>query len=440
MRPEARLQAAIDVLGLWAEGTAPVDEVLAAWGRAHRFAGAKDRAAIAARVYAIFRQHASIVWRMGSASPRALLIGSLAEEGQTPEAIGALFSGARYAPPPLSDDERARLNAEPGPPATWVRGNYPEWLEPQLKEAFGQDFDAEIAALNGRAPLDLRVNTLKATRRQVLALLAEAGLSPEPCPISPVGVRLTHGARVAELALFREGLIEIQDEGSQIVSLLCGARPGMCVVDLAAGAGGKTLALAAAMGDEGRILACDVNAKRLHELSRRARRAGVDIVERRLVRDFDPKSGVDPSLADLAARADLVVLDAPCSGSGTWRRAPDLKWRLTLEQLLAHERAQERLLGRAARLVRPGGRLCYITCSVLRGENEAQIEALLGGDPHFRLIRLDILLQEAGLRLAPAAGAVGLRLSPARQGTDGFFIACLERSEGIDARSQTMVS
>ncbi len=252
-------------------------------------------------------------------------------------------------------------------------------------------------------------------------------------------MRLPAGTPVTGLALYKEGQVEVQDEGSQIASLLCGAKPGMQVIDLAAGAGGKTLALAADMADRGLILGCDVDAKRLYELSRRAKRAGVHIVERRVLRDVDPQEGADPDLAGFEAWADLVVVDAPCSGTGTWRRAPDSKWRLSEQRLFSYEEVQRRLLARAAGLVRPGGRLCYITCSVLKSENEAPVEAFLSAHPHFRLIPPHILLESAGLNLDAEEGPWGLRLSPARHGTDGFFVACLERLQGVDARSQTMV-
>lgn len=430
MRPEARLQAAIDVLGAWAQQSAPADEVLAAWGRAHRFAGAKDRAAIAARVYAVFRHYGVLVWRMGSDAPRALVLGSLAEEGMSAEAIAALFSGVGYGPPPLSPEEQTLVEAAPAQPPRWAELNYPEWLEPKLREALGSEFEAEVAALNKRAPLDLRVNALKATREEVLAALALEGLSVAPCPYAAWGVRLAAGTPVTGLSLYRDGLVEIQDEGAQIVSLLCGAKPDMNLVDLAAGAGGKTLALAADMNDRGLILACDVNAKRLYELARRAKRAGVHIVERQLLRDPDPRAGADPDLARFESWADLVVVDVPCSGTGTWRRAPDLRWRLTEERLHGYERLQQRLLARAAALVRPGGRLCYITCSVLESENEAQIEGFLQAFPHFRLIPKAMLPAPAGLGIDSADPTLGLRLSPARHGTDGFFFASLERGPG----------
>lgn len=440
MRPEARLQAAIDVLGIWAAGHAPADEVLAAWGRQHRFAGAKDRAAIAARVYAVFRRYGNLLWRMEGDAPRLLVLGSLVEEGMGLEAIETLFAGQGYGPPPLSAEERAPLAAQPGPPPAWAQENYPEWLEPHLRESLGNAFDTEIGALNARAPLDLRVNALKATRDEVISALIEAGFPAEPCPYAPMGVRLPAGTPVRGLALFRDGLVEVQDEGSQLASLLCGAKPGMNVVDLAAGAGGKTLALAADMSDRGVILACDVDAKRLYELSRRAARAGVHIVERRHLHDLASQDGGDPELAPFDAWADLVIVDTPCSGTGTWRRAPDSRWRLSEPRLIAYQDVQRRLLARAAALVRPGGRLCYITCSILKSENEAPVEAFLGARPHFRLIRPHSLLQSAGLTVAAEGSHWGLRLSPARHGTDGFFIACLVRGQGVDAQSETMVS
>jgi 16S rRNA (cytosine967-C5)-methyltransferase len=440
MRPEARLQAAIDILSLWTAGETPMDGVLAAWGRAHRFAGAKDRAAIATRVYAVLRNYGALLWRMGSNAPRLLVLGSLAEEGVPLASIQSLFSGARYGPAPLTPEERSLLTAEPKPLPAWARDNYPFWLEPQLREAFGAAFEMEMAALSLRAPLDLRANLLNATRQEAMAALAEAGFEPEPCPYAPSGIRLAAGSPVSRSAPYREGMVEIQDEGAQVASRLCGARPGMRVIDLAAGAGGKALALAADMANRGRILACDVDARRLGALTRRARRADVSIIAPLLLRENDASGGGDQSLAPYAAWADLVVVDVPCSGSGTWRRAPDLKWRLSAERLSAYERLQGRLLSQAAGLVAPGGRLSYITCSVLRGENEAQIEAFCAAFPEFRLISPHTLLKEAGLTLAQQGGGPGIRLSPARHGTDGFFIACLERGQGVDASRQRMVS
>lgn len=433
MRPEARLQAAIDILSLWAAGEAPLDAVLAAWGRAHRFAGAKDRAAIAERVYAVIRNYGALLWRMGSDAPRLLVLGSLAEEGVSLASIESLFSGARYGPPPLTAEERSRLAAEPGPFPPWARGNYPAWLEPLLREAFGDELESEMAALSARAPLDLRVNALKATRAQAMAALAEAGLDAAPCPHAPWGIRLAAGSPVTRSAAYRDGRVEIQDEGAQIASHLCAAKPGMRVIDLAAGAGGKSLAFAADMADRGRILACDVEAKRLGELAHRAKRAGAHIIEPLLLRPGNRRGPPEPALVSFVSWADLVVVDVPCSGSGTWRRAPDLKWRLSAERLARYGRLQQRLLSQAAGLVAPGGRLCYITCSVLRSENEAQIEAFCQGYPEFRLISPHTLQKAAGLTLAQKEDGLGIRLSPGRHGTDGFFIACLERASGVDA-------
>ncbi len=428
MRPAAHLAAAIEVLDAWQKSEAQADEVLAAWGRAHRFAGAKDRAAIAAHVYTVFRRYAAALWRMGSDVPRALLLGALREDVSVGD-IEALFTGQAYAPSPLSVEECAALAAAIDNPPNWVRYNYPQWLEPMLLAEFGDALAAEMAALNMRAPLDLRVNTLKTTREAARAALAASGLPAVACPYAPHGLRLPAGNKLTEHPLHKSGAVEIQDEGSQLASLFCGAKPGMLVIDLCAGAGGKSLAFAAEMRNEGRILACDADEARLARSVPRTERAGVRIVEHRVIQDWAPQDGgPDPDFGDMQDRADLVVVDAPCSGSGTWRRAPDARWRLTAEALQALTLTQSRLLERASSLVRPGGRLVYVTCSVLPVENQAQIESCLVRDRGLALAQPMHVLAEAGLDAISMKEGLGLRLTPARHGTDGFFVACLTRS------------
>ncbi|MBV8978302.1 MAG: RsmB/NOP family class I SAM-dependent RNA methyltransferase [Alphaproteobacteria bacterium] len=399
MTPAARLQAVIDILGA-IEGTAkPVERLLRDWGRSHRFAGSKDRAAIADSLYAILRRKSEFAWRMGSDGPRALAIALAAEQGDA----ATLFAGAGYGPAALSDEERDALaHAPSADPPLHVQGEYPQFLESELKRAFGENVLSEMGALKDRAPVDLRVNTLKAQRDAVLHDLQSSGYDAEPTPHSPLGIRLAPGTKNLErAALFLSGAFEFQDEAAQLAVLLCEARPGMRVLDLAAGAGGKSLALAAEMQNRGEIAACDVRAEALDELQRRATRAGATIIK-----NLPLPQEVGGEGKNLF---DIVLLDAPCSGTGTWRRQPELRWRLTPERLSELMAIQDRLLAQAAWHVRPGGRLVYATCSILPCENDDRIAAFLDVLPKF------------------AATGQELRLSPYATGTDGFFASVLAR-------------
>jgi 16S rRNA (cytosine967-C5)-methyltransferase len=287
-----------------------------------------------------------------------------------------------------------------------------------------------MEALSRRAPLDLRVNSLKSTISEAVTALLEDGLSASPCPWAPGGLRLPAGAPVTRSDTYLQGLVEIQDEGSQLASLLAGAAPGETVIDLAAGAGGKSLALAGQMANRGRLIAADVAAERLARLAPRALRAGATIIESRSLR---AEPGPDePDLPDLVACADLVLVDAPCSGSGTWRREPEAKWRLSPERLAELIRIQSGLLDRAARLVRPGGRLAYLTCSMLEAENSGVIHAFLERDlehgANFGLISPYDVMNEAGLGAVPChRRALGVSLSTGKTGTDGFFMTLLRK-------------
>lgn len=434
MTPAARLQAAIELLDAIEVGDRPADRLMSGWFRKRRYIGAKDRRAVSERVYAVLRARAALDWgleRAGApAEPdgRARLLAALVLlEGAGAEAAAAAFDGSRYGPPPLSEGERALAGAlaasrdlEAAP--AWVRGNYPAWLEPSLLRAFGEGLAAEMAALNRPAPTDLRVNALKADREEARAALAAAGVPAGPTPYSPWGLRLEGRANLAALAAFREGLVEVQDEGAQVAALLVGARPGEAVCDLCAGAGGKSLALAAAMADRGRILACDVDAARLRPMAARLARAGVGIVESRVI-----AADAADLLADSEAAFDRVLVDAPCSGSGRWRRNPEAKWRFDAEALEGWRAVQAATLGAAARLVRPGGRVIFVTCSLLPEENDMQIEGFLAGRPGFALRPLPEIWAEVMAGPAPGEGPC-LLLTPARHGCDGTFVAVLERA------------
>ena len=292
---------------------------------------------------------------------------------------------------------------------------------PNFERVFGEELEREMAALNAGAPIDLRVNLLKADREAARRALAVEGIAAEPTPWSSIGLRLMERVPLGGLAAVKDGLVEVQDEGSQIAALLVDARPGMRVVDFCAGAGGKTLALAAQMANHGKLIACDVSARRLEKGARRLRRAGVDNVERRVL-----TSERDKWVKRQAGGFDRVLVDAPCLGTGTWRRNPGYKWRVTPEELAGLIVRQQQILNSAARLVRPGGRLVYATCSVLHEENEAQADAFLAASPEFSVVPAAKVWHEAIGGVAPG-GERFLRLTPARHGTDGFFVAIFER-------------
>ncbi|HTS39185.1 MAG TPA: MFS transporter [Xanthobacteraceae bacterium] len=431
MTPGARIAAAIEVLAEIATRRRPAADALKDWGLDHRFAGSGDRAAIAGLTYDALRRRASSVWLMGDDAPRAVVLGMLKRErGLDVEAIGTLCDGAKYAPAALSEAERGRLSSATleGAPAHVV-GDYPEWLDPFFARVFGDERAEEGVALSMRAPLDLRVNALKAERDDVIESLAD--LSPEPTRWSPVGLRIKLGAEAKSPAIhaepaFIKGLIEIQDEGSQLAALLAGAKPGEQVVDLCAGGGGKTLALAAAMQNKGQIYATDDDKRRLAPIHERLERAGARNVQVRTPR------GSSDVLADLAGRMDRVLIDAPCTGIGTWRRNPDAKWRLRPGALEERRKEQVEMLERAAALVKPGGRIIYVTCSLLAEENGDQVRAFVQRHSEFSVEKpseaADALGERAYLfRRAALLSDEGLLMTPRRTDTDGFFVSMLRR-------------
>jgi 16S rRNA (cytosine967-C5)-methyltransferase len=431
MTPSARLSAAIEVIEAIDGQRVPAAKALKEWGTAHRFAGSGDRAAISGLVYDVLRRQASSAWIMENDSPRSRLLGMLKlERGMDADAVAALCDGGRFAPEPLSDAERAALTSRttadaPAP----VAGDYPEWLDSHLAQAFGDERAAEAAAMASRAPLDLRVNTLKAKREKVLGSLRHLGA--EPTPWSPLGLRIQLGADARNPGVhaeedFVKGGIEVQDEGSQLAALLSAAKPGEQVIDLCAGAGGKTLALAAMMQGKGRLIATDHDKRQLAPIHERLSRAGVHNAEVRA-----PKGEADP-LSDIRASADLVLIDAPCTGTGTWRRNPDAKWRMRPGALEVRLKDQAEVLDRAAGFVKPGGRIAYITCSVLPSENGEQIRRFIGRHSEFTVAAPDevaaVLWDRADDFLkATMQSPEGLLMTPRRTGTDGFFVSVLRR-------------
>jgi 16S rRNA (cytosine967-C5)-methyltransferase len=431
MTPAARLSAAIELIDTIEAQRVPAAKALKEWGTAHRYAGSGDRAAIAGLVWDVLRRRASSAWLMGADTARARLLGMLKlERGMDTDAIAALCDGSRFAPEPLSEAERAALTSRslteaPAP----VAGDYPEWLDPYLADVFGDDRVAEATALASRAPLDLRVNGLKAKREKVLASLSHLGAKPTPW--SPLGLRIELGADARNPGIhseedFIKGFVEVQDEGSQLAALFSAAKPGEQVIDLCAGAGGKTLTLAAMMQGKGRLIATDHDKRQLAPIYERLSRAGVHNADIRT-----PKGEADP-LADIRASADLVLIDAPCTGTGTWRRNPDAKWRMRPGALEIRLKDQIEVLDRAVALVKPGGRIAYVTCSVLPPENGGQVRSFVVRHPEFAVVPPDetaAALWDKADDFAAAAlrSPEGWLMTPRRTGTDGFFVSILRR-------------
>ena len=436
MTPGARLQSVIELLDAVEAAASPADRVITAWLRKRRFIGAKDRRAITDRVFWVLRHRAGLDWWIartgpggdgGRVSSRGRVIAALALTGEgDPAQLAALFDAGPYRPAALEPEEAALAEALAGrafdhldQPAH-VRANYPEWLDPLLRARFGARLTEAMAALNEPAPFDLRVNTLKASRGEAQAALAGDGIAAQATPLSPLGLRLAGRRPLGGVRAFTEGLVEVQDEGAQLVSLLTDARPGMRVVDFCAGAGGKTLALAAAMENRGWLGAVDVSA-RLNRAEARLARAGVEIAALRLIAPGD-----DPWIDEHANSADRVLVDVPCSLSGAWRRDPAARWRLTGDELGRLVGLQGRIVDTAARLVRPGGRLVYATCSLLGAENEDQVARFLSAHAAFAPVPVPEVWPRTVGGACPGPGP-WLWLDPARHGTDGFFVAILER-------------
>ena len=430
MIPAARVAAAIEILADVEARRRPAADALKDWGLARRFAGSGDRAAIATLVYDALRRKASSAWMMGEATPRAEILGALKQlRGLGEDEIAALFTGEGHAPAPLSEAERERLRAgDLADAPAYIRGDYPEWLAPAFAESFGDSALEEGRALASRAPVDLRVNALKTDRDRALAALAHLGAVATS--LSPVGLRIPvradgRGPALSAEPTYVKGLVEVQDEGSQLAALLSGAEPGMQALDLCAGAGGKTLALAGMMSNQGQIYATDTDGRRLAPIFDRLARSGARNVQVRAPR------GAQDRLSDLEGRCDLVIIDAPCSGSGAWRRSPDAKWRMRPGALEQRIKDQAETLETATRFVKPGGRIVYITCSLLKAENEDRVAAFLESRPDYlpleaahwaRICRLEALAAHAS-RLGS-----GIRLSPLRTATDGFYVAALTRA------------
>ncbi|MDC7675074.1 RsmB/NOP family class I SAM-dependent RNA methyltransferase [Asticcacaulis machinosus] len=433
MTPAARLAAAADILDILKGTRKAAEEVLKDWGRNHRYAGSKDRRAIADKVYQCLRSRERLSFAMDSDSGRSLILGALhLLDGVSVDEIDALYTGEGYAPPKLSLAERNRLSAGEGEAPQWLEAGLPAFVSERLKAVYGDDWLKEAEALMlPRAPIDLRVNGDREPIRQGLEML---GYKPELTPYSAFGLRLPADPppNVRALPAFRQGIIEIQDEGSQLAAFLAGAKPGMTVIDYCAGGGGKTLGLLQAMQTlegktSGRLIASDVEKTRLNNIKPRLARAGLEAEFRQLTTDGD-------GLEDLIGVADLVLVDAPCSGSGVWRRRPETAHKLTEEEVARLHELQSAILHRASRLVKPGGLLAYATCSILPDENDMTADRFEADHPQFKprpiadAVRVPQITSDGADALAKLAnGSHRLRLSPGTSNTDGFFVALYQR-------------
>ncbi len=431
MTPAARIAAAIDLLEAVDASNRPADASANDFFRARRFIGSGDRRAVSDRAWNVLRHRRRLTWWLERSqaipTPRLLIAASLLLEGWTLDGVEQSFSGGQFAAARLLPPERAALRGLEGrtaehpamPPA--VRAEMPDWIHARLHTRFGRDTEAELAALSTPAPLDLRVNLLKATLDEARAALLAEGIQTTPTPYSPWGLRIPTRRALTTGPAFQSGLVEIQDEGSQLVAALVGATPGMRVADWCAGAGGKTLAVAMTMKNRGHIVACDVHERRLEAAVKRLRRAGVHNVEQHLITVGDKWAKRQ------AQKYDRVLVDAPCTGCGKWRRNPDASARLTETDLAELVAKQASILDAAGRLTKPGGRLIYATCSLLPAENEDQVHAFVERHPEFTVLPL----ADAWSLPTPPPPCPGpfMSLTPLHHDTDGFFGAVLVRAK-----------
>lgn len=427
MRRAAQLQATIELLDEIFETRYPADRIMSQYFKQRRYIGSKDKAAISENLYTILRNRLSyefLLERADLGKHSRVLVALLAKlDGDD---IYDLFDGQRYSPRRLRQPQLEKFAAmdsslEQAP--LHVKLNVPEWIASKLENALGDRFETEMQATNQRASTDIRVNTLQSTVDQVSHVLSTVGYVADKTDLSPWGIRFDGRVALFGLDAFKQGWFEVQDEGSQLLALLTNAKAGDKVVDFCAGAGGKTLAMAAMMENKGTIYACDVHTKRLEQLGKRSKRAGVHNVRTHVL-----SSENDKWVKKHREVADRVLIDAPCTGTGTWRRSPDSRWNLTQESLDKLVELQQSILQSAQRLVKPGGQLFYATCSLLEEENEQQVERFLQNNPSFSAAKLNLPDRLAAHQERIQVNANQVRTFPALTGTDGFFAAVLEKN------------
>lgn len=428
MQYPAQVQASIELLAESMASHYPADRLMAGYFRQRRYIGSKDKAVISELFYQLLRNRLSLAYLIEEVGlplePRLLVAVLLHLEEKN---LPVVFSGNQYQPRPLGANERSALRCLSqeklqGAPEH-VRLNVPHWLEAELKQSLGSYYPQELHAVQRRAATDVRANEIKVTREQLQAEFADHNFRPEVMEYSPWGLRFAHRVALFNLPMFKEGAFEVQDQGSQLLALLTDAKAGQTVVDFCAGAGGKTLALAAMMQNKGSIYACDVHSRRLQELAKRTKRAGVHNV-----RVHHLSSEHDKWVKKHSQKADVVLIDAPCSGTGTWRRNPESRWNLSAERLHELISIQSSILASAARLVKPGGHLLYATCSLLASENQDQVETFLEGHLDFTVVPFNAL----GEQLKLDKRSIGLQLLSSQHETDGFYVAKMQRKSSLD--------
>ncbi len=432
----ARIQAAIEILdqvrASLSEDGPSADVLIRKYFRTRRYAGSKDRRAVTNLVYLVIRDWGFLSEVTDCHIRKMVMLSLRSEKDRAPEMdLAQIFTGQNHAPAILSEEEQQFLDIK-HERLPHQRLNYPLWLESRLQERFPDDFEAELESLNGRAPFDLRVNLGKVSVDEVEALLKAEAIEYRLGEWAETALILSGNPRIVEWKIYQDGLVEIQDEAAQLATQLADIKPGQQVMDLCAGAGGKTLAAAAYMDNKGQIFAFDNNERRLKDLKPRAKRANARILQGRHV---DTAGGKRQNiLSEHIARMDRVILDVPCSGSGVWRRNPELKWRLTPEALEKYCRIQKNLITEGWGFVKAGGRMIYMTCSLFHDENEQQITDFLNAHEGATLISYRSLY--GGSRRAShrhrelktlSSIPECLALSPRSHGTDGFFVAILEK-------------
>lgn len=427
MTPDARIKANLEIMEKCDNPRIPMDSVVGDYMRFRRYIGSKDRANIAERAYEMMRHYARIGWWLEKLDikdtyrNRMIIWLALGEKID----VDRMFSGSKYGAEQLSKDEHKILKAlvnqelEHDSMPEAVKVECPPQYEDKLRAYFGDDFAVEMAAMIPSATLDLRVNTWTSDLEKAQESLNKSGIRTDKCKYADNGLRVRGKAYLARTKAFLKGWVEIQDEGSQLIGQVCGVQPGMQVLDYCAGAGGKTLCLASAMQNKGRIVAMDLDENRLSKARPRLKKAGVhDIVEIRPLSEDKSKKWLKRQKGTF----DVVLVDVPCTGTGTWRRNPDMRWRTygpSLEELVA---VQSDILDRVTKAVKPGGKLVYATCSLLPDENENQVEAFLARNETFEVVNIpEGIPSENGF----------MRLTPHRHNTDGFFAAVLQKKDSV---------
>jgi 16S rRNA (cytosine967-C5)-methyltransferase len=432
MTPGARLSQLIDLIGQIETTGKPADQVAFQYFRTRRYMGSGDRRFINHHIFGFLRIRGTIIGFIESYKVKPTIrlqvfAYFLKKTTMTLEELESFCGDGLYSPPSLNQEEKAFLQYLPEIKEEILsledRLNVPAFLVEPLKSVFEEKFEEEMKALLEEAPLDLRVNTLKASKQEVMTLLDAQSVPFEETKPSPVGLRLKSRTYILESEAYKKGLIEIQDAGSQILPFMCDVHPGMTVLDFCAGAGGKTLGLAALMQNKGKIFACDIDERRLKNAKDRLKRAGVHNTTLHLLEQTG-----DKWLKRHKSFFDRILLDVPCSGTGTWRRNPDMKWRITPADITRLQKQQQAILEQAETLLKPGGLLIYATCSFLKEENETQIEKFLGEHPTYSLRPFREIWQNVGETVF-GDNMHYLRLTPATTKTDGFFVAILKRNE-----------